>query len=167
VKSPRLAVLLAALVVTLAGCALPATEVASPDDDCSTVAPEGASPAALAYAAATNAATPAWHALSTTLAEQGNMMSREDFRAQIEADKPFVAALQAIEFPPEAAAAGADLIAAVQAYDAFVRKAYETSGYLAAHPDVDDSVNNTRAQSSARLRDLLDLPASTCVFMRP
>ncbi|MET0788675.1 MAG: hypothetical protein ABWY33_05465 [Cellulomonas sp.] len=59
------------------------------------------------------------------------------------------------------------MITAVQAYDDFVLTASQTSGYLAAHQDIDSAVNETRADSSARLRDDLGLPASNCMLTRP
>ena len=97
-----------------------------------------------------NAAVPAWAAVSETIAAQEYVTHRNDLRSQVNADAPFVEALEAIAFPPEAAQQGADFIAAVRAYDEFLKTAYTDNGYLAAHLEDDERLNETRAQSSSQ-----------------
>lgn len=164
------------LVVGLAGCRYPlhwdgastggATSAVG-QGDCSPAAPAGASEAAVAYLAAVDAATPAWQAVDATLRSEGYVTHRDDLLSQVDADAPFLTALRAIDFPPAAAPAAQDLIAAVQAYDDFLTTAYDNEGYMAGHMNTDATLNDARAASSARLRDALGLPASSCVYNRP
>ncbi|PVU83266.1 hypothetical protein DDP54_09980 [Cellulomonas sp. WB94] len=134
---------------------------------CNAPPPPGASEAALAYLAAVDAATPAWQALSTTLTHQGQVTHRDDLLTQVNADAPFLTALREIDFPPDAAPYADKLVLAIQAYDDFLTTAYDTEGYLASHPDDDSRLNETRAQSSSRLRDVLGVQPSNCTFNRP
>jgi len=157
---------IALLLVTAAGCATPTTAASADDGGCRTVAPDGASEAARAYADAVNAATPAWTAVSDTLVGRGHT-HRRDLRSQINADTPFVEALEAIDFPPEAAQQGAELIAAVRAYDEFLKTTYRAYGFPSDQPEDNARLNETRAQSSSHLRDALGLPGSTCFLTRP
>ena len=179
---------MSALIIALAGCSLSGpphvastsgtqalASPAAPQSAAATVAQSACnappapatSDAALAYLAAVDAATPAWQALSTTLTHHGLVIHRDDLMTQVSADGPFLTALQAIDFPPEAAPAGAQLISAVQAYDDFLMTAYSTEGYLARHQDDDDRLNETRAHSSAHLREVLGVQPSNCSFNRP
>lgn len=164
------------LLLALGGCSRPGhgqwdpskhTTSSAGQASCDTVAGDGASPAAQAYAAAVNAASPAWSAIDATITSAGGIVHRDDLLNQVNADAPFVAALQTIDFPSDVAPLGHDLIAAVQAYDSFLMTAYNATGYLAAHQDDDERLNETRAASSHALREALGLPASTCSFSRP
>ncbi|WP_159805159.1 hypothetical protein [Cellulomonas citrea] len=164
------------LLLVLGGCSKPGhgewdpsrrTSATASQGRCDTVPGEGASPAAQAYAAAVNAAYPAWQAVDATIRSEGGVAHRDDLLSQVNADTPFVAALQSIDFPPDVAPLGQDLIAAVQAYDSFLMTPYTTDGYMAAHTDDDKRLNETRASSSHALRQALGLPASTCTVIRP
>lgn len=189
-RSARTAILMSvpALLIALGGCSLsgspgvastgatpaaaatvapPSATATAKPSACNAPPPPGASDAALAYLAAVDAATPAWQALSTTLTHQGQVTHRDDLQTQVNADAPFLTALRAIDFPPEAAPYGAKLILAIQAYDDFLTTAYSTEGYLASHEAEDGRLNETRAQTSARLREALGVQPSTCSFNRP
>ena len=145
----------------------PSVAAAAEPITCNAPPPPGASDAALAYLAAVDAATPAWQDLSTTLTHQGQVTHRDDLLAQVNADAPFLAALHAIDFPPEVAPTADQLILVIQVYDDFLTTAYNTDGYLARHLVEDGRLNMARAQSSARLRDELGVQTSTCSFNRP
>jgi hypothetical protein len=129
--------------------------------------PAGTSKAALAYLAAVDAATPAWRALDATLTAHDGDVYRADLLTQVNSDASFLAALRAIAFPPEAAQAADGLVAAVQAYDAFLQTGYDNFDYYIAHQADDDRLNETRAESSGRLRVALGVPQSTSSFGRP
>ena len=165
-----------AILLVVGGCAVrvrtgtgsPGREpTAAEQGTCVAVPANDASPSARAYAAAVNSAVPAWEAVSATIVSQDYVTHHDDLLSQINADAPFVTALKQIRFAPDAAPAAANLIAAIEAYDDFLRTAYDDHGYLAAHVDTDKQLDNTRAASSARLRDALGLPESTCIFYRP
>jgi hypothetical protein len=124
------------LLVVLGGCTYTLPKYLAPtvretstagQASCNTVPPKGASEAAKAYAAAVNAATPAWTAVDATIASEGNITHRNDLLSQVNADAPFLTALRAINFPPKAAPAAKDLIAAIQAYDDFLMTSYTTT----------------------------------------
>jgi hypothetical protein len=164
------------LLVVLGGCTYTLPKYLAPtvretstagQASCNTVPPKGASEAAKAYAAAVNAATPAWTAVDATIASEGNITHRNDLLSQVNADAPFLTALRAINFPPKAAPAAKDLIAAIQAYDDFLMTSYNNNGYMAKHVADDTNLNNNRAMSSSLLRDALGLPAAACSYRRP
>ncbi|MCR6491544.1 hypothetical protein [Cellulomonas sp. P24] len=101
------------------------------------------------------------------LSAHSGYIYRTDLLAQVDADKLFLAALRGITFPTDAAAAAENLIAAIEAYDAFLMAGYKDLASYVSNPNEDDHLNATRAQSSGHLRSLLGLPASTSTFLRP
>lgn len=134
---------------------------------CGVTAPAGASEAAQAYAAAVNASTAGWQKIDENIQVSGDTVHRSDLRLQIKTDARFVANLRAIDFPPDAAPAGAALIAAVEEYDAFLQRGYDDWDYYVSNQPEDSRLNETRAGASAHLRELLDLPPSVCIYSRP
>jgi hypothetical protein len=146
----------------LSAASLTAVPAASPATSTS-----GTSTAALSYLAAVDAANPAWQALSAKMtAEQPNICNC-DLLAQVQADAPFLTALRAITFPPEAAQAGSDLIAAIQAYDDFLMTGHANFSYYRSHFGESGRLQDVRAESSSRLRDALGLPQATASLVRP
>ena len=134
---------------------------------CGITAPVGASDAAQAYAAAVNASTPGWEKIDANIEVSGNMVHRSDLRLQIKTDARFALNLRDIEFPPDAAPAGETLIAAVEEYGAFLHHGYDDWDFYVVSDVEGTRLNENRAGASAHLRDLLDLPPSTCVYRRP
>jgi len=120
-----------------------------------------------AYLAAVDASMPAWQAIDAMLTANNGDVYRDDLLTQVDADAPFLAALVAIQFPPDAAPAANELVAAVQAYDAFLTTEYENFGTYGWYTAQDEQLRQTRADSSAHLRDVLGLPASTAMLRRP
>jgi hypothetical protein len=128
----------------------------------------------VAYLRAVEAATPAWRDIDAAITAEGlnaqglSTIYKKDLRAQVDADAPFLTALRAIDFPtPAQAARGRDLIAAIQAYDDYLKTGYAPGGTLMNFPSEDERLVDARSQSSARLRDALSLPPSTCSYLRP
>jgi hypothetical protein len=171
---------LSVLLVALGGCSStvpkdvsatvdqsPHTMTRSAGPSMAATSPAGTSKAALAYLAAVDAATPAWRDLDATLTSHDGDVYRVDLLTQVNSDASFLAALRAITFPPEAAQAAEGLIAAVQAYDTFLQTGYDNFDYYIAHQADDDRLNETRSESSGRLRVTLGLPQSTSTFNRP
>jgi hypothetical protein len=113
------------------------------------------------------AASPAWRNLDATLTAEGCSTHRNDLVTQVNADSPFLSALRAIEFPTQAQVTAQNLVPTIQTYDGLLNTAYAHTGYLAQHNIEDQKLNDTRAQDSALLRDLLSLPPSTCAFDPP
>lgn len=159
-------------LVALAGC-LPIGSVEEQQVDpgagqtgsCSGEAPAGASQAVVEYIAAVTAATPAWLEIDARIRDVGT--HRDDLLAQAQADEALLVDVRAITFPPEAADEAARFVAAVEAYDALLMVVYEKNLYLADYAEEDGELNEARAASSSRLRDVLQLPPSNCIFARP
>jgi hypothetical protein len=125
------------------------------------------SAAGSAYLAAVDAATPAWRNVDAMLSAHPGYIYRTDLLAQVDADAPFVASLRAITFPSDAVVAADSLIAAIEAYDAFLMAGYNDLASYVSNPNEDDHLNANRTQSSGHLRSVLGLPASTSTFLRP
>ncbi len=139
-----------------------------PDAPCVPVPPPaGASPAAVAYVEAVNAAMPSWQAIDDTVTAAGFVVHRDDLLAQVQADAPFAQAVVAIDFPPEAEPAASEFLTALVAYDAFLQYGYDNEGHVAAHTDELMHLGQERARTSAALRDALRLPPANCAFDRP
>jgi len=172
VTTPRTARLLAAplaaalLLPAVAGCAV-LGELTAGDPCVPQEAPADASPSAVAYLAAVESATPGWLAVSDRIGAQGRQMYAADLRDQVAVDEKFLADVRSIEFGPRVQPLADDLDEALVAYVDFVRTSAEQPGYLSEHRDVDDLVNEERAEASSALRDALHLPANGCVLNRP
>ncbi len=131
-----------------------------------TVLPADASDVARAYVAATDTATAGWLQVDANVRATGEV-HRDDLPIQMSADAIFVAGLRAIEWPADAAPTAQQLIAIVEQYDAMLAAGYEQQGYLAEHRDDVASLDEQRARTSHALREILNLPQSSCTFLRP
>jgi hypothetical protein len=179
----------ASLVLALAACTAPAAEQAPPDTvgwehavpvpsvapdapagdfpACGTDPAAAGSPAALAYVEAVNASTPAWTAIDQKIHDAGEQIYFDDLTSQIASDEPFVAAVEAVEFPADAAPVAADLVAAVRAYDDYLRATLQAGDFSDDYRETSLGLKEERAQSSSRLRDVLNLPEGPCWYLRP
>lgn len=130
-------------------------------------APPGAPPEAVAYVEAANRTTPGRTVLSDAIVAEGHMVTDAHLAAAVTLDDAFLADLRAIPFSPETQPAGQEMIAAVEAYRAYLVRVLE----VPMDPDVrraeGEAVNARRAQAGDSLRDALGLPPSGCAFHRP
>ena len=162
------------------GCTVPAnhapcdpypTPVAGPVERdgvaCVAPAPAGASEAAVAYVAAVAAATPGWAAVDEHIVGHSPLVYDIDLVAQVQADALFLTGLGATPLQAEAAPVIDDLAGAVLAYDDALTSASRDMAHYGDHLDGIKVLSQARADASARVRDALGLPASSCAFHRP
>jgi hypothetical protein len=169
------------LIAVLGGCAVPqppiphrhfrsegAGEPAIPwcDGTQSLETPAGASPAAAAYVAAVRASMPAWQAVSDHVGRTG-MVDSNDLIAQADADEAFLAAIKAIDYPPEILPAAQDLYAAIVSYHEYLRHTLDTAFEDEARAEQSQAANADRSAASHALRADLDLPPTPCAYHRP
>jgi len=156
----------ALLLPLLSGCAVLA-DIAAGDPCAPQGPPADASSSTVAYLAAVESSTSGWLQISNRIGAQGRQLYAVDMQEQVTVDEQFLAAVRAIEFGPRVQPLADDLDEALVAYVDFVRTAAEHPGYLSEHRDLDDQVNEERAEASSALRDALDLPPNRCVLNRP
>lgn len=137
-----------------------------PGQSCNPPAPADASDAALAYRAAVDAAIPGWQQVDANIRATGST-HRNDLPIQVDADEVFLEGLRAIDWPADAEQTAGDLIAVIVAYDEILTTGYDENGYLMEHLDEVAQLDETRAETSHHLRELLGLGPSTCILWRP
>lgn len=155
-------------VAALSGCAaLVPRPVAPTPVACNPAPPADASPAAVAYAEATDRALQERQQLSDKIADQDMLMSRDDMRTGAVIDEAFLVDVRAIDFPPEAGAAAETFVLAVEAEGVFLHAAAAEDDYYGAHLDERDRLHGERFRASIALREALGLPPSSCRLNLP
>ncbi|MGZ4677836.1 MAG: hypothetical protein ACXVLO_12590 [Acidimicrobiia bacterium] len=109
------------------------------------------------------------------LASEGDLTSVDDVRAQLASDTEYAAALRAISFPPDAEALLADYLDQLGRYDAGATELVDEVGrgvdfptaYSSFKASPEYAAAGAFTEASARLRENLGVPQSTCIFRTP
>jgi hypothetical protein len=135
---------------------------------CQETAPASASPAARAFVNTVNSAETAWAPITASLLASHYQVGPSDLKEEAAADRPYIAAIRRITFPPAAAAAARSYIRVVQSYIANLKLAISDPSYYSSSHQVFAVLDNERGELSIQLRTELGLPLLTnCTVLRP
>jgi hypothetical protein len=134
---------------------------------CQDSAPAGASPATLAYVAASNAVVPQWTAVSRAIGENGGKARPEDFLSEMNADSQLLDRLDEIRFPGRTAALAADFETSLRGYVLQLGRIIRRGATAPATATL-ARLYRRRAATSSLLRSALGLsPGYACQWLRP
>jgi hypothetical protein len=134
---------------------------------CQDSAPPGASPATLAYVAASNAVVPRWTAVSRAIGENGGKARPQDFLSEMNADSQLLDRLDGIRFPGHAAALAADFETSLRGYVLQLGRIIRRGATAPATATLERLYRRSAATSSL-LRSALGLsPGYACQWLRP
>ncbi len=144
-----------------------ASSGARPAGLCHDSAPPGASPATLAYVAATNAVIPQWNAVSHAIGENGGMARPQDFLSEVDADSQLLGRLDEVSFAGHTASLAADFELYVRSYVVKLQTVVRHGPTTTAMATL-GQLDRKRAAASRLLRVALGLsPSYTCQWLRP
>ena len=139
-----------------------------PPDPCVESPPAGASPQAVAYLQATNAALPGWLQVTQMLQADGGADTASIIQLQIQIDSAFLGRLHAIAFSGAATRPAQALEADVSGYINALQVIEPTDGQATqAQDDAITDASNARSDASTTLRTTMGLPPALCSVLRP
>jgi hypothetical protein len=143
------------------------TARAAPARLCQDSAPPGASPATLAYVAASNAVVPQWTAVSRAIGADGGKARPQDFLSEMNADSQLLARLDEIRFRGRTAALAADFETSLRGYVLQLGRIIRQGATAPATATL-ERLYRQRAATSSLLRSALGLsPGYACQWLRP
>ncbi len=134
---------------------------------CQDSAPPGASPATLAYIAASNAVVPQWTAVSRAMGENGGKARPQEFLSEINADSQLLDHLDEIRFPGRTAVLAADFETSLWEYVLQLGRMIHQGATAPATATL-ERLYLRRAATSSVLRSALGLsPRYACQWLLP
>lgn len=134
---------------------------------CPNPVPDDASPAAVAYLYALDAARPNWSAISAKIYADHRIAHVSDMAPQVAADGIFLTALRRIQFPAADVPTADQLMNAVAAYRNLLLQDENDWPLYAQQTNQRQQITDLRSAATARLRVLVGLPQSNCGYWRP